>query len=138
VFCSYNVDWFNLTRFSTTNNLAKLLQGLAICLTLCYKIQLWQLNYPFTGYSSSLCVIHVRVIMPCFNASMFSCHQQFIFLQSLICFLDANIASEFEYCHCSSTYIVVAVWLLQLAPQGQRVLPPPTSQSKMILSSTTG
>ena len=96
--CSYNVDWYNLTRFLTITKLTKLLQGLATCLTLCYKIQLWQLNYPFAGYSSSLCIIHVRVIMPRFNASMFSCHQQFISQQSLLCFLDANIASKFEYC----------------------------------------
>ena len=102
--CSYIVDEFHLTRLLMIILLLLTKQNyytVLSCLTLCFKIQLWQLSYPFSRYSSSLCVIHTWVlhtIIPCLNASMFSCHQQFLFLQSILCFLDTNIAFEFEYC----------------------------------------
>lgn len=60
-----------------------------------------QLLQLFSGYSNSPCIIHrwVHVIMLCLHASIYSycCHQQFPFLQSLFCFLNTNIASEFEF-----------------------------------------
>ena len=91
--CSYIVDRFNLTRLLLSK------QNYFVVLP-CYEIQLYQLSYLFSGYSSSFCIIHMQVhtIMPCLNASMFSCHQQFLFLQPLLCFLDAYIAFKFEYC----------------------------------------
>ena len=79
----------------------------------------------------------VQTIMPCLNASMFSSHQQFLFLLSLLCFLDANIAFEFQY-RCYSSTLLFLYCCCSLSPTKPTDVPRPPLQKngKMIPSST--